>query len=254
MATDKPVSRPSLWEPITALRKVPIIENNEPLVDYLVLAPRLLRAEPTFVYRAETLLRQSVAEKLKAASEALPTAYRLAVVEGWRAPHIQARMYRSAWGFIKELHPDWTDSHLRRVVNQFTAPVTDKKVPPPHTTGAAFDLRLTDADGVPVDVITPYEPRDPAGFPFAAPNLSEIARAHRDLLRDTLAATGITNYPGEYWHYSYGDQGWAYRAGHPNALYRAITPPGWEPAPEDLLDAPLERVSQPVPSEVPVAD
>ena len=34
-----------------------------------------------------------------------------------------------------------------------------------------------------------------------------------------LLEGGLTNYPSEYWHWSYGDQGWAYRTGANQALY-----------------------------------
>jgi D-alanyl-D-alanine dipeptidase len=57
-----------------------------------------------------------------------------------------------------------------------------------------------------------------------------------------MLGAGITNYPSEYWHWSYGDQGWAYRGGEPNALYGAITPAGWTPAPEDESDEALKFV------------
>jgi len=150
-------------------------------------------------------------------------------------------MYRAAWEWWREKHPEWSDTTMRRIINRYTAPVTDKKVPPPHTTGAAFDLVLTDVGKVVVDVTAPYGTEDPRGFPFAAPGLTDVARTRRLLVRDTLATVGITNYPGEYWHFSYGDQGWAYRGGHPHALYHAITPASWVPEPDDLLDAPLER-------------
>lgn len=130
---------------------------------------------------------------------------------------------------------------LRRVVNRFSAPVTDERVPPPHTTGGALDIFLTDAIGNALDVCSPYEPEDPRSFPFAAPGLDDNARAHRELLREALTAVGITNYPGEYWHFSYGDQGWAYRGGHSHALYAATNPSSWAPAPDDLQDTPLER-------------
>ena len=47
-----------------------------------------------------------------------------------------------------------------------------------------------------------------------------------------MSSTGLTNYPSEYWHWSYGDQGWAYRGGHPAALYGMIEPPGWTTQPD----------------------
>ena len=117
----------------------------------------------------------------------------------------------------------------------------EESVPPPHTTGAAFDLALY-RDGEPVDLHSPYEWRDPEAFPFDSPALSETTRRNRAILAEAFEGTGITNYPSEYWHWSYGDQGWAYRGGHAHALYGPVTPPGWTPDPRDEIDAPLDFI------------
>ena len=49
--------------------------------------------------------------------------------------------------------------------------------------------------------------------------LSPDAQANRKLLIHTLEKTGLTNYTGEWWHWSYGDSGWALRVKAPRALY-----------------------------------
>ena len=130
---------------------------------------------------------------------------------------------------------------MRRTVNQYSAPM-DTRVPPPHTTGGAVDLLLADADGTLLDHCAPYDPYDPHCYAFDAPGLSPEAREVRETLKSALNAAGLTNYPSEYWHWSYGDQGWAYRGGHPHALYAAIQPPDWQPDPADDIDSPLEFV------------
>lgn len=234
---------PSAWEPVGAMRRVPIHESDDPLIDFRVAFPDLLIDRPRFLYRRETLLRASVAERLGRADAGLrPVGLRLAIVEGWRAPHIQTRMYRAAWNWWKERRPEWSDGQLRRTVNRFTAPVGDRRVPPPHTTGGAVDLMLVDTAGNALDHAGPYEVSDPRGYPTAARGLTESAQRTRQTLADALESTGLTNYPSEYWHWSWGDQGWAYRSGHPNALYDTILPTPWTPDPADLIDAPLVRL------------
>lgn len=225
-------------EPVTALRHVKIVECGEPLVDFLALCPELRLDRPRFAYRRETLLRKSVAEMICQANKLTPPGYNLAIIEGWRAPHIQRRMYAAVWKRFQETHPDWSETRLKRTVNRFTAPM-DLRVPPPHSTGGALDVFLVDDDGKSLDMQSPFEPMDHACFPFDAQGLSDTARKHRQILHDALAPTGLTNYPSEYWHWSYGDQGWAYRGGHPNALYGAIEPAEWRPAPEDDVAEPL---------------
>ncbi len=230
--------KPSLAEPVTDLRKVKIKDNGEPLVNFLELCPGLLLDKPRFTYRRETLLRKSAAEKLCQADKSLPKGYRIAILEGWRPHHIQRRMYMSTWKRFKERHPDWSDVQLKRVVNRFTAPLHDR-VPPPHSTGGAMDVSLVNDEGKPYDVRSGYEPYDPAGFPLIAPKLTEEARKNRQILSEAMQNAGITNYPSEFWHYSYGDQGWAYRHGLEHAIYGAITPLDWTPEPTDLVDEPL---------------
>ena len=233
-----PMSKPSLAEPVTDLRRIKIVDNGEPLVNFVEHCPQVLLDRPRFNYRRETLLRKTAADKLCQAAALMPPGYRIAILEGWRAPHIQRRMYMAGWNRFKERHPEWSDVQLKRVVNRYTAPIHDR-VPPPHTTGGAMDVSLVNDAGELYDVRSPYEPYDPACFALKAPNLTDEARKNRQILSDAMEEAGITNYPSEFWHYSYGDQGWAYRGGHTAAIYGAITPDDWTPEPADLIDEPL---------------
>lgn len=234
---------PNKFEPVTHLRRIPIRECGEELVDFLQFCPALVLDRPRFDYHRLTLLRRSVAERLCRAANSLPEGYKLAVIEGWRAPHIQRAMYEAIWGRTAAEHPDWSHTKLTRIVNRYSAPM-NPRVPPPHTTGGAVDLLLADSSGKPLDHCTPFEPFDPRGFSFDAPGLCPAARKSRDTLAKALTAAGLTNYPGEYWHWSYGDQGWAYRGGHPNALYGPITPPNWSPTAEELGRDPLRFLEE----------
>jgi zinc D-Ala-D-Ala dipeptidase len=235
--------KPSPAEPVSELRRIKIRDNGEPLVDFVEHCPALIIDRPRFNYRRETLLRLGAADRLRTATTLMPPGYRIAIVEGWRAPHIQRRMYMAVWNRFKERHPAWSDLQLKRLVNRFTAPM-DSRVPPPHTTGGAMDVFLVDDSGKPYDMRTPYEPHDPAGFSLDAPGISDKARKHRQILANAMIEAGITNYPSEFWHYSYGDQGWAYRDGRPGAIYGGITPSNWLPEPADLVDGPLVFVAR----------
>ncbi|RYD39349.1 MAG: hypothetical protein EOP83_36935, partial [Verrucomicrobiaceae bacterium] len=188
-----------------ALQHIPIRENGEPMVDVLELSERIFLDKPRFDYKRESHLRTSVAERLAEAAERLPAGYAFGLIEGWRPPFIQARMFRATWRLIAERYSELSDGELRPIVERFTAPMDDT-VPPPHTTGAAFDVALY-RDGEMADVTTPFEWRDPDCFPFAVQGLTDLAHYHRDVLAGAFEGTGITNYPSEYWHWSYGDQG-----------------------------------------------
>jgi D-alanyl-D-alanine dipeptidase len=214
-------------EPVEELRRVPIAENGEPLIDFAELCPRIVMTpvHPVFEYGRFRVARKSLAEKLAQAASSLPDGLQLAIVECWRPPAIQREMFAATHARLQRQHPEWDAAELRRMTERTSAPM-DEHVPPPHTTGGAVDLHLLGPDGQILDFTSPYGLLDPHGAPFDAPGLTPEARRNRQLLWDTLTAVGITNYPSEWWHWSYGDQGWAYRGDHPHALYGAIEPPG----------------------------
>lgn len=237
MATShKPIS---LAEPVTDLRRIKIIECGEPLVDYREACPLLLIARPYFSYRRETMVRESVAKFLDQATRSLPVGYRMSIIEGWRAPHVQRRMWLAGYKRFKTLHPDWSETKLNRTTNRYTAPLSDK-VPPPHSTGGAVDVMLLRDDDSFHDHCNPFDRLDARCFAFAAPDLGAEAQKTRAILAAAFRDTGMTNYPSEYWHWSYGDQGWAYRGGHDHALFGPVVPEGFVPDPNDLGDEPFE--------------
>jgi len=93
--------------------------------------------------------------------------------------------------------------------------------------GAAVDLTLIGEHG-PFDLGTPIdatpEQSNGACF-FDAANISREARTNRALLADVLTATGLANYPAEWWHWSFGDRYWAYLEDRDDALYGPTTAP-----------------------------
>jgi D-alanyl-D-alanine dipeptidase len=223
--------QPSPDEPVSELRPIPIRESGEPLVDFCELYPSLFWVvrHPVFAYQRFRLARRSVADMLAEAAGHLPRGLRLAVVEGWRALPIQRAMYEATRSRLRAENPHWSPQRLGRTANRFSAP-PDRRAPPPHTTGAAVDVSLVRPDGTHLDFIAPYAILDPRGAAADAVGLTAEAEDNRAILRRAMSAAGFTNYPAEWWHWSFGDQAWAYRGGHPEARYGAVTPPGLEDA------------------------
>ncbi len=218
----------SFGEPLTKLRAVPIRDNREPLADPRTLSTRLhfAAAHPKFPDMPRTpRVRQSVAEKLARAADNLPDGVDLKIIEGFRPLHQQRFMYDALRAEFAARHPAWSRATLHRITNQMSAP-PDDVCPPPHSTGGAVDLCLfavrTDEY---LDMTSPYE-WDETSAPTVCKGLSETAQANRRLLIETLEAVGLTNYAGEWWHWSYGDSGWALRTGAENALYDRLPEEG----------------------------
>ncbi|MEB3317443.1 MAG: M15 family metallopeptidase [Cyanobacteriota bacterium] len=228
------------WSPI------PILEAGEPLVP---LPPPLHRLEP-HPYAAlgapygrlgcPFRLRQGVVERLLRAQRLLRTrepSWRLAIFDAWRPVAVQRFMVAQATAQTcraRGLDPAGTGpawEAVREEVACFWAPPSeDPATPPPHSTGAAVDLTLASANGAPlemggaIDAIGPIShPLHHAAAATADPG-GEAARWHRRrlLLAAVMGEAGFAQHPGEWWHFSWGDQLWAWRTGQPMALYGRV--------------------------------
>jgi zinc D-Ala-D-Ala dipeptidase len=206
---DRTKGRP---EPISALNRIREEENGEPLVDLRVVAPSVK------IYRPQTIpyCRLRVAEMIEEASRRLPPGYMLGVTDAWRPIERQQRIYDFMLRSAQEAYPDRDHASLRRTICRWVAP-TDQKAPPGHCTGAALDVYLLNTRGRPVDVTSPYG-RFQAARTYSL-GLTEKAYRQRMILVDTMLEVGFSNCRDEWWHYSYGDAGWAVRLGYDACFY-----------------------------------
>ena len=117
-------------------------------------------------------------------------------------------------------------------VGRFWAtPSDDPATPPPHSTGAAVDLSLADAAGRPLAMGSPIDAigavSEPNHFAAVAATCSDSAERlqalewhrRRQLLASAMQAAGFEQHPNEWWHFSWGDQMWAWRSGSAQAHY-----------------------------------
>lgn len=209
-------------EPLTDLIPIPIEDNGEPLVDVFAVCPQLkwMAKSPRFDFRRYGLGRESLANMLAEAQSRLPSGIYLQIIGVYRPFSIQKLMYDKVRDELREKHPEWDEEYLTRYINVYAAaPVTE--TPPPHTTGGAVDLWLVDELGERLDMISPLEMGWPSA-PMYQEGLSSLAQENRSLLRSVLLPTGLTNFPGEWWHWTYGEPGWALRGGHAKAIYGLV--------------------------------
>jgi zinc D-Ala-D-Ala dipeptidase len=199
-------------EPIQALNRVREEESGEPLVDVREWAPSLRLARP----QAIPYVRRQVAEMCERVARRLPEGISLGLVEGWRPIERQRRIYEFMMRCAREAFPDRGYAALRRTVCRWVAP-PDQKAPPGHCTGGAVDVWLLDETGEPVDVISPFDRFGAA--PTYSLGLSETAFRNRMILVETMLEEGFSNCRDEWWHYSYGDAGWAVRTGRDTCFY-----------------------------------
>ncbi len=198
-------------ETIADLDRVPIVECGEPLVDLRQFCPNVeVGTRPLY-------LRSGAAQRLNDAQAWLEIhhpGYRLRVGDAYRSPDKQARLFHIALCVSRLLHPFRSRAYVHDAANKYVA-ASDTLAPPPHTTGGAVDVGL----------LTPQGKRADMGpFTLAATradyaHLSPQAALHRQMLFAAMVHAGFSNYPEEWWHWSYGDSGWAWRTSQPCACY-----------------------------------
>ncbi len=208
------LSRPRR-ETIAAMDAIPIRENGEPMVDLSVVAPEIA------VRQRPMPARRAVAELLHEAQSLLPQGYRLKVREVHRPIERQIEMYDRLVRQLAKKHPRWPKSWLHREANKFLAPPHARR-PPGHATGGAVDLTIVGPDGKDLDMVSAVAGGDrdkTATLPTYSKAISPRAAKNRQILIDAMSAVGFSNYPGEWWHWSYGDSAWALRTGRSYAVY-----------------------------------
>ena len=229
------------WSPI------PIHDCGEPL---LPLPAELWRLDPHPYVAAGApygpdacpfQLRQGVIERLLQAQRQLQSihpSWRLAIFDGWRPLAVQRFMVAHAIAAecatrgVDPFSASEARFEVEQDVGRFWAPPSDDPaMPPPHSTGAAVDLTLADQDGVPLDLGSPIDAIGVVSEPdhfrrLAAEGVDDTTRrqariwqSRRDALAAAMEAAGFAQHPNEWWHFSHGDQLWAWRTGQARSIY-----------------------------------
>ena len=212
-------------------RYLPICECGEPLIP--IPADRLCLIDPhpyarlgaPYAAHSPFSLRYSVVQKLLQAQDYLQQlhpGWRLQIRDAYRPNAVQAFMVRHTYQALAATQPEADPATLLAQVYQIWAvPSDDPATPPPHSTGAAVDVTLLDAGGQPVDMGAPLDEVSPRSWPDYYPPESPYGR-HRRLLHEVMRQAGFVRHPQEWWHFSWGDQLWAWVTGAPAALYGRV--------------------------------
>lgn len=220
---------------------IPIIESQEPLAPmppdafvyatphpYVALGAPYGDASPFF-------MREGVLSALLSAQQTLQAQHphwQLFIFDAYRPVAVQKFMVELTFAELltarnlelSSLSPVEAET-LWTEVYQFWAPSNlDPKTPPPHSTGAAVDLTLFDTQaqeivwmGSPIDEVSARSQPDYFGNLVQNADLSaidrenaELAHRHRQILDRVMTQAGFRRHPGEWWHFSLGDQFWAW--------------------------------------------
>ncbi|MEM6868143.1 MAG: M15 family metallopeptidase [Cyanobacteria bacterium P01_C01_bin.121] len=215
-------------------QKVPIEECGEallpiPLDQFSVVSPHPYEAlGAPYGNRSPYFLREGVLCKLLEAQSALQQqcpGWQLQIFDAYRPIPVQQFMVDYTFaqlakkeGIAVETISDEVRSRLHAEVIKFWAvPSANPSTPPPHSTGAAIDLTLVDDKGDPVDMGSAIDEISPRSYPNHFENSPEPAAQkahdHRSLLARVMVSVGFCQHPNEWWHFSLGDQLWAWQMG-----------------------------------------
>lgn len=203
---------------------IPVIDIDEPLVNLNLFCPSInIQLDPDsrkFFGKNVCLVRLSVAKMLARVQDKLSDlGLRLFVCDGYRPLELQGRLYNEFFGKLKKKHPNWDMAMIEKEASTFIAPVMAGVVPP-HSTGGAVDVTI-EKNGTFLEMGSSL--RELSNKSFTASNLiSSEGQKNRLLLKQLMEEDGFYNYPGEWWHYSYGDRNWAYALNKKISFYNSV--------------------------------
>ncbi len=215
--------------PKVAWESVNVQENGEALLS-IPETDKLKLGWVKKKYEASFTARKTVVEKLLKASESLSEDFVLVVVEGVRTLDHQRLGWDSKWNHVKKENPSWTDEQIEKTVRLVVA----KPLPlANHNCGGAVDVVLGKIDGTLVDMGTQYPSHgsdmDTASkFPMFCSGIfrsliTSEQKANRKILREAMEKQGFVWYPGEWWHYCYGDRMWAVYTNRTECFYGPLS-------------------------------
>ena len=223
--------------------RIPILDNFEKLIpipsslDFIKPHPYLLLGAPYKDKSRIWSLRKGVISRLLKANnylQSINSDYSLIVYDSWRPIEVQSYMFNLALqseckkrGFINSKYDRNSHPEIIKEVEKFWAyPSFDEKRPPPHSTGGAIDLSIVDKSGNLINMGCEIDHMGKSASPEFFKNSNSIYEIvwdkRRDLLKEVMLKFDFVQHPNEWWHFSYGDQLWAWTNKFNNAIYGII--------------------------------
>ncbi|MDJ0725910.1 MAG: M15 family metallopeptidase [Prochloraceae cyanobacterium] len=153
-------------------------------------------------------------------------AYRPVEVQDFMVKYTFDRVIESQKLKSEDLSPQERDNIWQQVYQFWAIPSLDPRTPPPHSTGAAIDVTLVNERGQTIDMGSEIDELGARSHPdyYLSSNENRNQKYHerRSLLHEIMKTGGFSRHPGEWWHFSLGDQMWAKLLNFPTAYYGRI--------------------------------
>lgn len=205
-----------------AYRLLPIEESHEPLAPIPEEQFKLWDPHPYLTANAPYhgvspwQLRSGVLEALIKAQALLPRGTRFLVFDAYRPIGVQSHMVQLEFLSLSGGTPPerLEEAHKRALLEKtyriWAEPSDDPKTPPPHSTGAAIDLTLANDAGIALDLGSPIDENSDRSLPDYFEDKAPEIHQRRCVLLNAMQEAGFCRHPEEWWHFSLGDQLWAF--------------------------------------------
>jgi zinc D-Ala-D-Ala dipeptidase len=218
--------------------KIPIEESGENLIEIPLEKFAVEQPHPyeklgaDYGGKSPYFLRKSVLEALITAQNQLQKKYegwRIKIFDAYRPVGVQQFMVDYVFASViqveklnlQELSSQQRQSIWERVYQMWAVPSLDPNTPPPHSTGAAIDITLVDANGKTLDmggeIDELLERSHPNYYRNSLKPEEQEYHARRELLHKVMREQGFYRHPKEWWHFSLGDQMWAWQYNSENS-------------------------------------
>lgn len=206
-------------------RALPIHECGEPLVSLEGLGLILTVPHPYQAFGAPYgqanpwTARRNVVESLSKALLALRERHpdwTFRIFDAYRPNAIQAFMVAHEFMTLsggrrpEELSFEAAQPLWEKTFRIWAEPSEDSASPPPHATGAALDLTLSSREGEDIAMGSPIDENSDRSLPDYFRQKDPTVHAHRLTLLEVMQSAGFERHPEEWWHFSLGDQMWAF--------------------------------------------
>ncbi|PSO96267.1 MAG: D-alanyl-D-alanine dipeptidase [Cyanobacteria bacterium QS_8_48_54] len=219
-------------KPVKPYQQIPIQDWGEPLVpipleQFAVESPHpYKKLGAPYGSLSPYYLRQGVLDGLIEAQAELKQQYpdwRIKIFDAYRPIAVQQFMVDYTFAEVvrareldsKTISEAQREAIWEEVYQLWAVPSLDPATPPPHSTGAAIDITLVDAEGQTLDLGSAIDELSARSHPDYYGNsttkVEQNYHARRQLLEQVMLKGGFRRHPGEWWHFSLGDQMWAWQ-------------------------------------------
>ncbi len=224
-------------------QNIPIVDNKERLVSipkdlkFVEPHPYFKLGAPYSNKKGFWNLREGVLLRLLEANKYLRSNYSdyyFLIYDSWRPLEVQEYMFyyacdneckKNGLNFSRELINSYPDI-IKKVEKFWAFPSSSINTPPPHSTGAALDITFGDENGNFFDMGCDIDQMDDSASPdFYKKRTNKKEKdchQRRKILQQIMLKFGFVQHPNEWWHFSYGDQLWAWRSNKSNAIYGKV--------------------------------